>query len=128
MILEQFGITNITTQRFDRLVARLVHHLKDLRALPRRRGQKAGSQRVPRIDSDIGVKATMRGICREWRQIAPLLERRGLPTVDGLLGGRYTPAVKAFFDREYEIHGGSQVSSPHAPAELGSWKKKGRPA
>lgn len=59
----------------------------------------------------------------------PLLERRGLPTVDGLLGGRYTPALKAFFDREYGVHGEDQVSAPHAPAELGTWKKnnnKGR--
>lgn len=36
-----------------------------------------------------------------WRAIAPLLERRGLPTIDGLMGGRYTPAIRAFFDREY---------------------------
>jgi hypothetical protein len=68
------------------------------------------------------------GKAREWRQIVPLLERRGLPTANGLLGGRYTPALKAFFDREYGVHGGAQVSSPHTPAELGTWKKRGRQA
>jgi hypothetical protein len=66
------------------------------------------------------------GKTAEWRQIVPLLERRGFPTIDGLLGGRYTRAVKAFFDREYGVHGAVQVSAPHMPAQLGSsWKKKG---
>lgn len=64
------------------------------------------------------------GKTAEWRQIVPLLERRGFPTIDGLMGGRYTRAVKAFFDREYGVHGAGQVSAPHAPAELGSWKKQ----
>jgi hypothetical protein len=59
----------------------------------------------------------------EWCQIAPLLERRGFPTVDGLMGGRYVPAVKAFFDREYKVAGAGQVTAPHAPAELGAWKR-----
>jgi hypothetical protein len=30
---------------------------------------------------------------QEWRQIAPLLETRGLPKVDQVMGGRYVPAV-----------------------------------
>lgn len=60
-----------------------------------------------------------------FRQIVPLLEARGFPKVDGLMGGRYVPAVKAFFDREYEVRGVTQVSAPHAPAEFGtSWKKQ----
>ena len=40
---------------------------------------------------------------QEWRQIAPLLEERGLPKVDQLMGGRYVPAVRAFFDRLYGL-------------------------
>src|ERR1700737_116985 len=64
------------------------------------------------------------GKTAEWRQIVPLLERRGFPTIDGLMGGRYTRALKAFFDRESGVHGAAQVSAPHAPAELGSWKKQ----
>jgi hypothetical protein len=86
--------------------------------------------RLPLFANEEAISGALMGPGKtvEWRQIAPLLERRGLPTVDGLMGGRYTRAVKAFFDREYEIHGESQVSSPHASAELGSWKKKGRQA
>lgn len=63
------------------------------------------------------------GRTAEWKQIAPLLERRGFPTIDGLMGGRYTPAVRAFFDQDYKVTGGQVVASaPHAPAELGAWK------
>ena len=63
-----------------------------------------------------------------WRAIAPLLERRGLPTIDGLMGGRYTPAIRAFFDREYGIHG--QAAMCHRPVDgperLGSYQGRAR--
>lgn len=82
--------------------------------------------KLPLFASEEAIAGALMGPGKtaEWRQIAPLLERRGLPTVDGLLGGRYTPALKAFFDREYGIHSEAQVSSPHVPAELGAWKKQ----
>ncbi|RXG95266.1 hypothetical protein EAS61_19105 [Bradyrhizobium zhanjiangense] len=60
------------------------------------------------------------GTYTAWRAIVPLLERRGFPKIDGLMGGRYTRAVRAFFDREYRIHGATQVSAPHQPANLGA--------
>ena len=57
------------------------------------------------------------GKTAEWRQIAPLLERRGFPTIDGLMGGRYTPAVKAFFDRGYKVGNVQEIAAaPHVPA------------
>ncbi|WP_271572305.1 hypothetical protein [Bradyrhizobium sp. CCBAU 11386] len=69
-----------------------------------------------------------------WRSVVPLLEGRGFPKIDGLMGGRYTRAVRAFFDREYCIHGKEQISKPHSPAKLGAahqpadlgapWKKR----
>jgi hypothetical protein len=64
-----------------------------------------------------------RGKYTHWRAVVPLLERRGFPTIDGLMGGRYWPAVKAFFDREYSVHGATQVSAPHAPADLGATQR-----
>lgn len=64
-----------------------------------------------------------RGRYAEWRAIVPLLEHRGLPKIDALMGGRYWPAVKAFFDREYKIHGEYQIREPHRPATFGDgWK------
>jgi hypothetical protein len=43
----------------------------------------------------------------EWKNIVPLYERRGFPRVDPVMGGRYVPAVRAFFDREYGTGGGT---------------------
>lgn len=80
--------------------------------------------KLPLFASEEALACALLGPGRavEWRQISPLLEARGLPKVDGLLGGRYVPAVRAFFDREYNIRGDAQVTAPDAPAELGSWK------
>ncbi len=39
----------------------------------------------------------------EWKALAPLYERQGLPTIDEVMGGRYVPAVKAFFDKQYGL-------------------------
>lgn len=45
----------------------------------------------------------------EWKALAPLYERQGLPKIDEIMGGRYVPAVKAFFDQQYSL-------SPLVPA------------
>lgn len=39
----------------------------------------------------------------EWAAKAIVLERHGLPRIDPLMGGRYWPAVQAFWDRRYGI-------------------------
>lgn len=59
---------------------------------------------------------------REWRQIATLLEARGLPKVDQLMGGRYVPAVRAFFDREYGLKERTTLT-PDGAEDLGAWKR-----
>jgi hypothetical protein len=59
----------------------------------------------------------------EWREIAALLENRGLPKMDPLMGGRYVPAIKAFFDREYGI-AGTPPTAPDGVEDLGAWKRK----
>ena len=40
---------------------------------------------------------------RDWGAKATVLERHGLPRIDPLMGGRYWPAVVAFFHRRYGI-------------------------
>ena len=68
------------------------------------------------------------GSYTHWRAVVTLLEGRGFPKIDGLMGGRYTRAVRAFFDREYCIHGATQVSAPDGPENLGaSWKRTRKP-
>jgi hypothetical protein len=62
------------------------------------------------------------GKTTSWRQIVALLEGRGFPKIDAVMGGRYTPAVKAFFDRECRLHVPHQVASRDGPESLGTWK------
>jgi hypothetical protein len=40
---------------------------------------------------------------KHWRQIAPRLEREGLPRIDPLMGGRFWPAVEAFFRNRHGL-------------------------
>lgn len=39
----------------------------------------------------------------EWRAVAIVLERDGFPRVDPIMGGRYWPAVIAWFNKRYGI-------------------------
>jgi hypothetical protein len=62
---------------------------------------------------------------QEWRQIAPMLEARGLPKVDTLMGGRYVPAVKAFFDHLYGLDRGGDVPlAPDGVEDFVGWRRK----
>jgi len=59
-----------------------------------------------------------------WRQVVRSLERCGFPKIDALLGGRYTPAIRTFFDREHGI--GTEELKPRIedePERLGSWRQ-----
>ncbi len=67
-----------------------------------------------------------RGKTAEWRQIAALLEPRGLPKIDQMMGGRYVPAVKAFFDSEYKLTPGPPLAAPDGPEELGACNPRRR--
>lgn len=74
-------------------------------------------------DKELG-RALMGARAGDWPQVAALLEGKGLPTIDALMGGRYVPAVRAFFDRQ---HGLSPSIVPHKPdgvEDLGSWRKR----
>lgn len=62
-----------------------------------------------------------------WRGIVKLLEGRGFPQIDGLHGGRYVPAVRAFYDVEYGVRPAwdRPAKEPHRPADLNAqWKKR----
>lgn len=51
---------------------------------------------------------------RAWAQKAKVLERDGLPRIDAIMGGRYWPAVQAYWDRRYGL------------ASIGSFAMDGR--
>ena len=53
----------------------------------------------------------------DWRAKAIVLERDGLPRVDPLMGGRYWPAVKAWWNRRYGLSN-VEVSQPDGEEDL----------
>ena len=56
---------------------------------------------------------------REWKDRVKMLERSGLPQIDPVMGGRYGPAVKAFFDRR---HGLTDKTIPTKADQPERWK------
>ena len=81
---------------------------------------------LPMFAPDEAIAAVFmgRGKTAEWRQIAALLEGRGLPKIDALMGGRYVPAVKRFFDDEYKLSSGPPLAARDGTEDLGSCKKR----
>lgn len=87
-------------------------------------------QELPLFADDTAIGAALLGAerARDWPPLAKLLERRGLPKIDTLMGGRYVPAVRAFFDRDYGLAGAAMPLAPDGPEELGAWKNRKRQA
>lgn len=54
-------------------------------------------------DTELGLALLGRARAALWGNIALEFEQEGLPKNDPRLGGRYVPAVKAFFDRQYGL-------------------------
>jgi hypothetical protein len=78
-------------------------------------------------DEVIGVALLGAERVQEWRQIAPMLEARGLPRIDQLMGGRYVPAVIAFFDHLYGLdRGGDVPTAPDGMENFEAWRHKSR--
>lgn len=53
------------------------------------------------------------GRLEEWKGIATVLQRHGLPAIDPVTGRRYWPGVRAFFDRRAGLMSGSTGGAPH---------------
>jgi hypothetical protein len=68
---------------------------------------------LPLFADDLALGSALLGVRRagEWANLVPMYERRGFPKVDPVMGGRYVPAVRAFFDLEYGV-GASTLSAP----------------
>jgi hypothetical protein len=49
-------------------------------------------------DEEIGEAVLGSERKREFKDLAILLERQGMPKISPLMGGRYVPAVRKFFD------------------------------
>lgn len=93
----------------------------------RRRSRDEAFDLLPLFKADEAIGAMVLGPGREqeWRQIAPLLEARGLPKVDPMMGGRYVPAVIGFFDHQYGLdHGSVPPLAPDGPEDFEAWTGK----
>ena len=80
---------------------------------------------LPAFADDAALGKALLGPRRsgEWRGIASLLETRGLPKIDPLMGGRYVPAVRAFFDSDNGLAAGRPLQSDGVE-DLGAWKNR----
>jgi hypothetical protein len=60
---------------------------------------------LPMFADDAAIGQALLGTVRadEWPSLVPLYEREGFPRIDPVMGGRYVPAIKAFFDRQYGL-------------------------
>jgi hypothetical protein len=82
---------------------------------------------LPLFATDDALGAALLGPHRvpEWRHIASLLETRGLPRVDQLMGGRYTRAVIAFSDHSYGLDCGGDVPlAPDGTENFEKWRRQ----
>jgi hypothetical protein len=72
---------------------------------PRRRRPSLTFAELPLFatDDELGVALLGRARSAIWRKLASRFEHEGLPRNDPHMGGRYVPAVKAFFDRQYGL-------------------------
>jgi hypothetical protein len=60
---------------------------------------------LPLFATDEQIGTALLGAVRagEFKHHAALLEAHGFPKIDVIWGGRYVPAVKAYFDRDYGL-------------------------
>lgn len=82
---------------------------------------------LPLFATDDLIGAALLGAERvaEWRQVAPILEAQGLPKIDHTMGGRYVPAVRAFFDHRYGLDRvGAPPLAPDGVEDFEKWRNK----
>jgi hypothetical protein len=95
-----------------------------------RQSSSRNVESLPLFATDDVIGAALLGPGREteFKQMAPLLEARGLPKIDELMGGRYVPAVKAFFDHQYGLdRGGAVPLAPDGMEDFEGWRRRKRP-
>jgi hypothetical protein len=81
------------------------------------RGGPNKFQRQGLFPDELEIARRLSQTAADWRAKASVLERDGLPRVDPLMGGRYWPAVLAFFDRRYGLSK-IEVSQPDGEEDL----------
>jgi len=73
-------------------------------------------------DKDLGEAFLGKKRASEWKALASVCERHGLPKIDPYWGGRYVPAIKAFLDNQYGL-GNAHPSAPDGLEDEDSWNR-----
>jgi len=76
-------------------------------------------------DKDLGEAILGKKRASEWKALASACERHGLPKIDAYWGGRYVPAIKAFFDNQYGL-ATLVPSAPDGVEDDEAWNRKDR--
>lgn len=81
---------------------------------------------LPLFANDAALAEAIMGAGKtvEWRNAAALLEARGLPKIDPLMGGRYVPGVLAFFAGDNERPQATATRPAASVEHLGAWKRE----
>jgi hypothetical protein len=86
--------------------------------------------KLPLFADEMAIGSAILGPGRagEWKALAALYERQGLPKIDQVMGGRYVPAVKAFFDHVYGLDRPESLvpASPDGIERPDAWKRSKR--
>lgn len=95
-----------------------------------RSSKYAGLESLPLFatDSELGAALLGPGRVQEFQQMVPMLEARGMPKIDHLMGGRYTRAVVAWFDQQYGLgHATNVPLAPDGVEDFEGWKRGAKP-
>ncbi|WP_336490039.1 hypothetical protein [Methylobacterium nigriterrae] len=72
------------------------------------------SRRAPRDDglfpSEVEIARRLSQTPSEWAAKARVLERDGLPRIDPLMGGRFWPAIRAYFLARHGLSGAEALA------------------
>jgi hypothetical protein len=82
---------------------------------PPRRNEAARKEGLFPCEAEIARRLSQTLL--DWKAKATVLEREGLPRVDPLMGGRYWPAVFAWWNRRYGLST-LEVSQPDGEENL----------
>ena len=78
---------------------------------------RRASQHQGLFPSEAEIARRLSQTPQEWAAKARVLERDGLPRIDPLMGGRYWPAVRAYFQARYGLSG-AEALAPDGPEHL----------
>lgn len=76
-------------------------------------------------DDELALAIFGRKRASEWRQFVAYFERKGMPTMDPIVGARYRPAVKVFFDQLWNLDR-SSVPPMQDGVDVDTWNVRRR--